>query len=74
MLVLTRKKDESIIINDNIVIQIMSIEDGKVKIGIDAPKDVIIHRSEVVQKIQESNKEALLAKNKFSELSGKIKK
>lgn len=55
MLILTRKKDESIIIDGNIEIQVIGIEDGKVKIGIKAPKSVSIHRSEIFDKIKESN-------------------
>ncbi len=74
MLILTRKKDESIIINDEITIQIISIEEGKVKIGIDAPKHVSIYRSEIVEKIQESNMEALESKKLLANLSDKIKK
>jgi carbon storage regulator len=50
MLILTRKKNESIIINNNIEIQIISIEEGKVKIGINAPKEVTIHRSDCIKR------------------------
>jgi carbon storage regulator len=74
MLILTRKKDESIIINGNIEIQIISIEEGKVKIGINAPKDVEIHRNEVFEKILEANKAAMNSKTSLSKLSEKIKK
>ncbi len=74
MLILTRKKDESIIINGNIEIQIIAIEEGKVKIGINAPKDVEIHRNEVFEKILESNKAAINSKMSISKLSEKIKK
>lgn len=74
MLILTRKKDESIIINGNIEVQIIAIEEGKVKIGIKAPKDVEIHRNEVFEKILESNKAATDSKNSISKLSEKIKK
>lgn len=58
MLILTRKKDESIIIDDRIEIVITDIEDGKVKIGIKAPKDIEIHRKEIYVTIQNENKEA----------------
>ena len=74
MLILTRKKNESIIINEDIEIQIISIEEGKVKIGINAPKDVVIHRSEIFDKIQETNLEAVKAKAQFKSLSEKLKK
>lgn len=58
MLILTRKTDESIIINDNIEIVVVGIEDGKVKLGIKAPKEVDIHRKEVYESIQQENKQA----------------
>ena len=58
MLILSRKKDESIIIGGNIEIKILEIEDGKVRIGIEAPKDVDIFREELYRTIQEENIEA----------------
>ena len=73
MLILTRKKDESIIINGNIEIQIISIDEGKVKIGINAPKDIEIHRSEVFEKILEANKEAAHTSASLKVLSERIK-
>jgi carbon storage regulator len=51
MLVLSRKKDESILINDSIVVTIVDIRGDKVKIGIDAPRDVAVHRQEVLESI-----------------------
>jgi len=62
VLVLTRKQDESIIIGDNIVVKIVAVEDGKVKLGISAPKDISIHRYEVYESIQEENKHAVINK------------
>lgn len=73
MLILTRKKDESIIINGNIEIQIMSIEEGKVKIGIEAPKDIEIFRSEVFEKIEAANQEASKPQVNIKVLSEKMK-
>ena len=58
MLVLTRKKDEKIIIDDNIELTVLDVENGKVKLGIEAPKDIEIHREEVYQKIADENIEA----------------
>ena len=52
MLVLSRKKDESIIINDHIRVTIVEVRGDKVRIGIDAPKDVAVHRQEVYEAIQ----------------------
>ena len=59
MLVLSRKKTESIMIGDHIEVKILSIEGDQVKLGIVAPKSVKVHRSEVFEAIQEQNKEAL---------------
>jgi carbon storage regulator len=56
MLVLSRKIDESIIIADNIEIVIVDIVGERVKIGIEAPKDVKIFRSEINQKIKKIKK------------------
>jgi len=47
MLVLSRKKEEKIIIRDNIIIQVLGIRDGKVKLGITAPDNVLIVREEI---------------------------
>lgn len=65
MLILTRKKDESIVIDGNIEIKIIEIQDGKVKIGIDAPKHVDIIRKELYERMQEEN---LAALNNISKL------
>lgn len=47
MLVLSRKKNESIVINDEIVITVVEVRGDKVRLGIQAPRDVPVHRSEV---------------------------
>lgn len=52
MLVLSRKKDEVIVIGDTIKIMIVDIQGDKVRIGIEAPKDVSVHRKEVHEAIQ----------------------
>jgi carbon storage regulator len=53
MLVLTRKIGEDILIGDNIRLTISSIDGGKVRLGIVAPRDVEVHREEVYKRIQE---------------------
>ena len=58
MLALSRKKDEAIIINNNIEITILEVKGENVKIGITAPKSVPVYRKEVYLQIQESNKES----------------
>ena len=59
MLIITRKKGESLMIGDNIEITISKIEDGSVKIGINAPKDIIVLRKELYEEIKDENKEAI---------------
>jgi carbon storage regulator len=56
MLVLSRKKNESIIINDSITVTGIEIRGDKVRIGIEAPKDVTVHRREVYEAIQNQNR------------------
>jgi carbon storage regulator len=53
MLVLSRKKDEAIVINDNITIVVVEIRGDKVRLGIEAPKEVPVHRREVFESIVE---------------------
>ena len=56
MLVLSRKKNESIIIRDDIVVMVVEVRGDKVRLGIEAPKDVPVHRREVYEKIKESER------------------
>lgn len=58
MLALSRKKNEAIIINNNIEITILEIKGDQVKVGITAPKEIPVYRQEVYVQIQEANKEA----------------
>lgn len=58
MLVLTRKKDQTIVINDDIEITVLDIQGDQVRIGINAPRSVSIHRKEVYLEIQQENKKA----------------
>lgn len=60
MLVLSRKKGESIIIDGQIEVKVIAVEGDTVKLGIEAPKTVSIHRQEVYQAIQEENQAARL--------------
>lgn len=59
MLILNRKAGESIIIGEDIEITILEIEDGRIKIGIDAPRDINILRKEIYIDITEENKKSL---------------
>ena len=58
MLVLSRQRDESIIIGDNIVITIVDVRGDKVRLGIEAPREVSVHRREVYEAIQRENQQA----------------
>lgn len=59
MLILTRKKGESIIIDGNIEVKVVECEDGRVKIGIEAPKAIEILRKELLTEIENENKSAI---------------
>jgi carbon storage regulator len=58
MLVLSRGRDESIVIGDNIVVTIVDIRRDKVRLGIDAPNEIPVHRREVYEAIQRENRKA----------------
>ena len=72
MLVLTRKMGESIRIGDEIKVTIVEVDGNSVKIGIDAPRSVTVHREEVYQRILEENRQAVkntdAAINQFANL------
>lgn len=59
MLALSRKKGESLVINNNIEVTVLEIRGDQVKLGISAPKDVSIYRKEIYLQIEEANKEAM---------------
>jgi carbon storage regulator len=58
MLVLSRKKYEAIVIRDDIVITVVEIRGDQVRLGIEAPKDVPVHRQEVYEAIKRENEQA----------------
>ena len=57
MLVLSRKKSETIVIGDDIVITVVEIRRDKVRLGIEAPKEVTVHRREVYEAIKKAEQE-----------------
>lgn len=63
MLALTRRKNESIIINDNIEVVVLGIQGEQVKLGIVAPKHITVHRKEIYQQIQAENLKAVANTN-----------
>ncbi|MFZ9089325.1 MAG: carbon storage regulator CsrA [Planctomycetaceae bacterium] len=68
MLVLSRRKNESIIINENIRVSIISVRGDRIRIGIEAPRDVTVHREEVLRSIeQETLKPAVYRTEEISE-------
>jgi carbon storage regulator len=58
MLVLSRHRDESIMIGDDVVVTIVDIRGDKVRLGIDAPQDIPVHRQEVYEAIKRENRKA----------------
>ena len=58
MLVLSRQRDESIIIGDNIIVTIVDVRGDKVRLGIEAPTEIPVHRQEVYEAIQRENRQA----------------
>lgn len=74
MLVLARKKGESIIIGDGIEITVLGSEGETVKLGIRAPKQVEIYRKEVYESILRSNREALQSRTNLARLTQMVKK
>ena len=58
MLVLSRQKDESIMVGDNVEITIVDVRGDKVRLGITAPKEIAVHRKEVYEAIQREKREA----------------
>ncbi len=62
MLVLSRQRDETIMIGDDIEITIVDIRGDKVRVGINAPKEISVHRKEVYDAIQQENRRAAMIK------------
>jgi carbon storage regulator len=75
MLILSRKPGESIVIDGRIKVTVVRSEGEAVKIGIEAPAEVPVHRQEIYDEIQQSNRQAIIRKTvslpKFAPASGK---
>ena len=63
MLVLSRREAQSIVIGGNVVVTVVSVRGDQVRLGIEAPRSVTVHRQEVALAIEEANKEALAPAN-----------
>ncbi|MCI9315642.1 MAG: carbon storage regulator CsrA [Lachnospiraceae bacterium] len=59
MLALSRKKNEALVVNNNVEITVLEIKGEQVKLGISAPREVPVYRKEVYEQIQDSNQEAV---------------
>ena len=71
MLVLTRKINESIVINDDVSVLVVEVRGDRVRLGIDAPKDVTVHRKEVYDVIRSSDPDSPKKKAGSRHLVGK---
>ena len=69
MLVLTRKRNQSIVVNDNIEVTIIDIQGDQVRVGINAPKDVKVFRKEVYLEIEKKEIEAFFNERKIDTLA-----
>jgi carbon storage regulator len=69
MLVLSRKLNEKIIIDDQIEITVVGIENGKVQLGIEAPKEIEIMRKELLEDVKEENQKAVKNKKLLNRLN-----
>jgi carbon storage regulator len=58
MLILTRKSGESLMIGEDISVTVLGVKGNQVRIGINAPKDIAVHREEIFDKIQEDTEES----------------
>ncbi len=74
MLALTRKKGESIIIGENIEVVVLGVSRDQVKIGINAPKSISVHRQEIYDLIQQENKASMANADKITAIKQFLKK
>lgn len=58
MLILTRKVNETLMVGDDVSVTVLGIKGGQIRVGINAPRDVAVHRQEVYEKIMQERKEA----------------
>jgi carbon storage regulator len=57
MLILTRRIGESVVIGENVTVTILGVKGNQVRVGIDAPKDVAVHREEIFERLQQEQAE-----------------
>lgn len=68
MLVLTRKPGESIVIGDGIVVTVLEVRGGQIRLGVDAPRSVSVHRAEIYQQVVAENQAAVASIDLRSEV------
>lgn len=74
MLILSRKKNEQVVIADNIIVTVLEIDGDKIKLGIDAPEDVKVFRKELIEEVKHTNEESTGATvSLLEELKSKMK-
>lgn len=61
MLVLTRRKNQSIVIGDNIIVTVLEVKGDQIRIGITAPRDIQVYREELLAELTEANRSAVLS-------------
>lgn len=76
MLILSRKEEESVVIGDNIKIKVVSVDKGSVKLGFEAPANLLILREELVKMVKDSNLQASSSVDpaELSRLHSKLKR
>ena len=75
MLVLTRKLGENIRIGENVKITVLELKGGQVKLGIEAPPEIAVHREEIFERIQEENRKASnVVASRLKNLAARYKK
>jgi carbon storage regulator len=72
MLVLTRKAEESITVGNGITVKVIEIKGNQVRLGIEAPKDTPVHRTEIFEKIVQENRRAALRAERHVDLPTEI--
>jgi carbon storage regulator len=74
MLVLSRKVNQSIMVGDNVRVVVVAVDRDQVKLGIEAPREIAVHRSEIYEEIQRSNRSAAASAAPASERAAPVER